>query len=289
MMNAVTDIVKSISQPHGGYLPIKDFKEVELGGDVLSCDIPPIIVGKTLDSILRLIVMTDKYSVFHNSITGYENRVSYFANQFSGVDSAELIGEQIKLEDGKFNVYNLIERIDSLIQSYDIYNLCIVVSLIHQYDIWQYDFGYISSRSSIASSRPKYFKKKDIWVLMDLYKRLVSWLCTMLSKGIVFDYRFYPDGYTDKVKYGVGDFICENTLFDLKCIKSKPTSYHTLQLLIYYVMGMHSNNRLYKNVRNIGIYSPILNKVWIMPVKNIPKELVHKVSSEVIGYNELYK
>lgn len=288
-MNAVTDVVKSIKQPYGGYLPISKFEEIELGGEVLSCNIQPIIIGKTLDSILRLIVGTDKYSVFNNSITGYENRLLYFSNQFSIAGNKQQVYEQIKQEDNKFDIYRLIDRVDSLIQSYDIYNLCIVVSLIHQYDIWQYDFGYISGRSSISSSRPKYYKKKDICVLMDLYKRLVSWLCTMLSKGIVFDYRFYPNGYTDKIKYGVGDFVCENTLFDLKCIKSKPSSYHTLQLLIYYVMGIHSNNKLYRNVKNIGIYSPIQNKVWIMPVKNIPKELVHKISSEVIGYNELYK
>lgn len=285
-MKSVTDIVKVVSQPVKGYLPISNFEVKELGGDILQCDIQPILIGKCVDSVLRLIVNTEPEVVFRSSVIGYENRVQYFANSFSYCGNTEVVSKEIRDEDGKFNVYSLISRIKPLIESYDIYRLFIVVLTIHQYDIWEYDYYYISSRSTIDSSRPKYYKKSDIRVLVEMYKRLLSWLCTMLEKGVIFDYKFYPDGYTDKVKYGVGDFVCANTLFDLKCIKGEPNKRHTLQLLMYYIMGIHSNNKLYKNVRYLGIYSPITNKVWSIDINTIPKELINKVGCEVIGYNE---
>ena len=47
-------------------------------------------------------------------------------------------------------------------------------------------------------------------------------------------------------------------------------------------------NYAYKNIKYIGLYSPITNKVWRLSVSRISKELIHKVSMEVIGYDELH-
>lgn len=292
-MNSVTDIIKRVEQPRGGFLPIKMFEIEELGGDVVRCDnVPPIIVGKVVDSIIHLIIKTDKQKLFKSSLNGYAKRVEYFAQQFSYGMNYDATYAQIQKEDGIFNINALIDRLDDYLKKEDIYHLIICLCLIHQYDIWDTDFGYISRLTTIESSRPKYYTKGDIRKIEVLYQRTVIWIVSIINKDfrrdIIFDYKFYPDGYTDKVKYGVGDFVCDNTLFDLKCTKDKPTAYNTLQILIYYVMGLNSNNKLYKNIKYIGLYSPITNKVWRLSVSRISKELIHKVSMEVIGYDELH-
>lgn len=293
-MNSVTEIIKKVEQPRGGFLPIKSFEVEELGGEIIRCDdVPPIIVGKVVDSIIHLIIKTDKKKLFKSSTTGYEKRIEHFARQFAYGTSYETVCSQIEYEDGIFNINKLIDRLDGYLGNNDIYHLIICLCLIHQYDIWNTGFGYVSQYTTIDSSRPKYYKKGDIRKIEVLYQRTVIWISSIINKSynqnIVFDYKFYPNGYTDKVKYGVGDFVCDNTLFDLKCIKDKPTKYNTLQILTYYVMGLNSNNKLYKNVKYIGLYSPVTNKVWRISIDKISKELIHKISMEVIGYNESHK
>ena len=107
-----------------------------------------------------------------------------------------------------FNVYSLINRLDGYMKEFKFYELAICLSLIHQYDIWDSQFSYMSTTSSIVSSRPKYFTKGDIRKIVQLYKRTLDWLCKIIGKdNITFDYKFYPDGYTQNIQYGVGDFI----------------------------------------------------------------------------------
>lgn len=285
-MNSVTDIIKSIEQPRGGYLPVRNFEVEEIGGEPISTSLPPILVGKVLDSMIHITAGCNVNELLKDSIKGYEERVLFFAQQFRFCKDIEETTVEIKAEDDILEIHSLISRIDRYMREYDFYYLALVLTLIHQYDIWSSDFNYISRVTNVSTSRPKYYNKGDIRKLVTMYQRSIAWICTLLDKGIIFDYKFYPSGYTEKIKYGVGDFVCNNTLFDLKCTKNEPTSYHTLQILVYYVMGLHSNNKLYKNIKYLGIYSPITNKVWKLDVKSISKELIHKVSREVIGYNE---
>ena len=287
-MNSVTKVIKEIQQPYGGVLPVNMFRVHDIGGDVIKCDkIRPVIVGKVVDSMLRVTIKSNKERLFKSSILGYEKRIEHFARQFSYNSNIDYESKRIAQEDGIFNVYSLINRIDKYMNDFKFYELAICISLIHQYDIWNEQFSYMSKHTTIESSRPKYYTKGDIRKIVELYKRTLNWLCDIIGDtSIVFDYKFYPDGYTENVKYGVGDFVCCNTLFDLKCIGNKPKSIHTLQLLTYYVMGLHSHNKLYNNIKKIGIYSPILNILWYINVSDIPEESINFVLNEVLKYNK---
>lgn len=54
---------------------------------------------------------------------------------------------------------------------------------------------------------------------------------------ITLDGFVFVGGYTDIVSSGDGDFLTKDTLWDFKVSKDKPKSAHTLQLLMYYIMG----------------------------------------------------
>ena len=62
-------------------------------------------------------------------------------------------------------------------------------------------------------------------------------------------------GYTVTVDTGDGDFLTEDTLWDFKVSKSKPTSSNTLQLLMYWIMGQHSGQEIFKNITKLGIFN----------------------------------
>ena len=92
-------------------------------------------------------------------------------------------------------------------------------------------------------------------------------------------------GYTSTVNSGDGDFITEDTLWDFKVIKTKPTNKHTLQLLMYWIMGMHSGQEIYKNIKRLGIFNPRLNKAYTLDVSKISEDIISTVEREVICYD----
>ena len=60
----------------------------------------------------------------------------------------------------------------------------------------------------------------------------------------------FEGGYTKTVDAGDGDFVTLDTIWDLKVSKKPPTTKHSLQILMYYIMGKHSTNEYFKNVSN---------------------------------------
>ena len=103
--------------------------------------------------------------------------------------------------------------------------------------------------------------------------------------GPVIKYGYtFEGGYTDLISGGSGDFMTKDTLWDFKVSASEPISRHTFQLLIYYIMGLHSIHPEYKSIQQIGIFNPRLNKVYTYPVNQISSETILKIEQEVIGY-----
>lgn len=94
----------------------------------------------------------------------------------------------------------------------------------------------------------------------------------------------FEGGYTNLINTGDGDFLTETALWDFKVSKNAPTKNHTLQLLVYYLMGMNSIHKEFKNIKQLGIFNPRINKVYLFNLDNIPSEVITEVSSEVIGY-----
>ena len=91
-------------------------------------------------------------------------------------------------------------------------------------------------------------------------------------------------GYTVTVETGDGDFLTDDTLWDFKVSKSKPTNKHTLQLLMYWIMGKHSGKSIFNNITKLGIFNPRLNIVYLLDIKNISEDIIKAVEDNVICY-----
>lgn len=101
---------------------------------------------------------------------------------------------------------------------------------------------------------------------------------------VVLDGFTFEGGYTETVDAGDGDFITSDTLWDFKVSKDEPKPAHTLQLLMYHIMGLHSIHKELHGIARLGIFNPRLNKVYLKPVSEIPDKIIEEVEREIIRY-----
>lgn len=74
---------------------------------------------------------------------------------------------------------------------------------------------------------------------------------------------------------------------DFKVSKNPPTSKHTLQLLIYYLMGKRSIHKEFDTIKYLGIFNPRLNRVSLYDINNISRDIISNVQKDVIGYKDI--
>lgn len=124
-------------------------------------------------------------------------------------------------------------------------------------------------------------------------KDTIENIVTMINRSISFWSKYGPvikdgftfeGGYTDTISAGDGDYLTKDILWDFKVSKDEPKPKYTLQLLVYYIMGMHSIHKEFKSIKNLGIYNPRINKVYIVSIDMISRSVINEVSKEVIGY-----
>ena len=115
----------------------------------------------------------------------------------------------------------------------------------------------------------------------------------MVERSLSFFKAFGPvtaDGFTIEGAYtatittGDGDFLIKDTLWDFKVTTSKPNKDHTLQLLIYYLMGRRSIHPEFQTIENLGIFNPRQNTIYQLPLSEISDEVIKEVETNVIGY-----
>lgn len=250
-MTSVTQRISQIKQPRGGFLPVKVFSEEKLsdGKELHSQEnVSPNLVGLCVDYLSRFMTSSDKEQAFEISLLG-----------------ASLAG--MKAQAQKF-----LSKITGLDDS-SIANACKLVG---------FDVIY---RVGIAFYKPV----EEI----DPDKHTIANIRIMVERSLAFFADYGPvvkDGfdlkgaYTKLITIGDGDFLTLDTLWDFKVSKIKPNKDHTLQLLIYYLMGTRSIHSEFASIEYLGLYNPRQDVVYRLPISDIPRETIELVEREVIGY-----
>lgn len=260
-MYSVTSRIESIKQPRGGYINLSDFEqEVFVDNEELSENenIHASTIGLVVDYLTRFIMGTDKNTAFAISLLGAEK--------------AEKLGNKGSIK----AINNYLNNIDGL-DDVSIINACRAVS----YDVW--------FRNPINAFNSK--KGEDI----NPDKETINNIRILINRSVSFwnehgpitsdGFTFEGGGYTNIISSGDGDFLTNDTLWDFKVSKNKPTPAHTLQILIYYIMGIHSGKSEFKNIDNIGIFNPRLNIAYTLSVNSISEDIIHTIEKDVIGYD----
>jgi len=251
-MPSVTNRIKEVKQPRGGYLPPKDFavRQIADGNivDLSNENIHSVLVGLAVDYLTRLILYRNPLQAFKISIMG-----------------AALIGE----ENQALKKATSIKELNS--------KAIIAACQLAGYDV-------------CFRAGPMWYKPVNGIVPNDLTVKNIK---VMVNRSLAFFKEYGPvvkdgftfeGGYTKTVNTGDGDFITANTLWDFKVSKDEPKSAHTLQLLMYYIMGQHSVNKDLHGITQLGIFNPRLNKIYIKPISEIPSEIIKQIEDDVICY-----
>ncbi len=251
-MSSVTQRIKMIKQPWGGYLNPRLFKVIDLDSEIELNENENIrgnLIGLAVDYLTRFLLINDKVDAFRISLFGAMN---------------------LGLEDTAVDLLNNLTGLDSK-------------SVINACKMAGFDVAFRAS--------PMYYKPIEE---INPDNATVENIIEMVKRGIKFFDEYGPivlNGFTFKGAYthlissGDGDFTTKDTLWDFKVSKSLPNKDHTLQLLIYYLMGLKSDNfEHFKKIDKLGFFNPRLNKIFIYEIKNIDPNILDFISREVIGY-----
>lgn len=250
-MASVTQRIKEIKQPTGGYVNIKEFKCIKLKNlnelNPLE-NIHPTLIGLAVDYLSRFMVTKDVVEAFKVSSLG-----------------AFLVNEKDKFID-------LISDIKGLDNK----------SIINAVKVCGYDVAFRAGPifyKPVDTINPDFDTIENIRIMVNRSLFFFNTYGPITADGFTFE-----GGYSKVVDTGDGDFLTKDTLWDFKVSKAKPTKEHTLQLLMYYIMGKKSGKEIFKNIRKIGIFNPRLNEVYIYEIGNEISDVLTEISTKVICY-----
>lgn len=278
-MSTVTVRIRQIKQPRGGFIKPSEFTARLLEDDNVLNDEENVhgsVIGICVDYLTRFIMNNDKQEAFNISIQGAE--------------IAETHGKKGLLE----IAMNLLEGITGL-DDESIINACKVVT----FDVWKRNFPNAKMTKGYKETNPDESTIANIRILVNRSLYFFESYGPIVKAGFIFEpvspsaeayhnmrlsQKGSYGGYTPTVQTGDGDFLTKDTLWDFKVSKSKPTSRDTLQLLMYWIMGQHSGQDVFKSIDKLGIFNPRLNTVYTLDMKKVSKEIIDTVENDIICY-----
>lgn len=265
-MASVVQRIKEIKQPRGGYLHPKFFAQHQFSDGIIlhTESISPVTAGLVVDYLFRTTLSKSKLQIIFEpsllgaQIGGYRLRAEQLISEIVGLDERSIIAA------AKLTGYDQIYRA-----------------------------GFIPPSDPSQTINPN---SQDIENILTMVDR-TSKFFTSFEPVTVDSFTFMSDsiqrsGFTSSITAGDGDVLTAEGLWDLKVSVKGPTSIHTLQILIYHLMGLRSfhadGTPLYdgnfQNVKHLGIFNPRLNTAYTIEVADIPKEVIREVETLVIGY-----
>lgn len=250
-MASVTQRIKQIKQPYGGYLKPSVFEEIRLndGKELGEENIHSSLVGLAVDYLTRTEMGALPEDAFKISLMG-----------------ATLIGEYQKAR-------KLLDKISG-VDDVSIRSACRLVG----YDV-VFRAG-VNGFKNVDGINPDGATIENIRVMVKRAIEFFNQYGPVVKDGFTFE-----GGYTEIIDSGDGDFLTRDTLWDFKVSKNKINSSQTLQLLIYYIMGSHSVHSEFDGIKNLGIFNPRLNVVYLYPIGKIDVGVIKSIEEEVICYN----
>ncbi|MBP3804689.1 MAG: hypothetical protein J6I76_12505 [Oribacterium sp.] len=252
----VTSRAKKAKQPRGGYLRPRDMKKIDLqlnpvrGIDELNPDEATNagLVGMAVDYLTRVMIGDSVEEAFKISLLG-----------------AKIIKEEEKAR-------SLISRINGLNKE----------SVICAVKLSGFDVVYRAGRMGyrpVDEIIPDDATIDNIIIMVKRSQQFFKIFGPCVMSGFTFE-----GGYTDIIVNGDGDYLTPDTLVDFKVSKNNITTAQTLQILIYWRMGLHSIHSEFQNVKYLGIYNPRANILARISVDKISPEVIKIVEYDLIGY-----
>lgn len=252
---SVTGRIKIIKQPYGGYVKPSEFEIIDLHGGRIEDlneneNVHPILIGLAVDYLTRYYTGTKLSEVLMISFEGAKR-----------ID---------KLNEWKL-CFSKIKGLDD-------------VSIENVIKIVGFDTVYRAGCKTYKPIEEINPNKETIRNVRVMVQRALSFFYNYGPK--ILDGLTFNGGYTKYIISGDGDFLTSDTLWDFKVSKrERLNSQQTLQLLIYWRMGLHSMyKQYYEKIKHLGVYNPRRNCIFRISTDKISKETIADVEEKVIGY-----
>lgn len=254
MQYTVTQRIKAINQPNEGYLPISSFTVKHYQDNKtlhLKENIRANYIGLAVDYLTRYKITKNIEEAFDISLLG-----------------AKILYQQY----GRYKDYqHCLKLLDLIIKG----NTSAAVQLV------AYDEVYRAGIINIPKLIPDKNSIDNIEVMVQRGVDFLHHCSSFVKTGINLD-----GSYTNIVVNGDIDYLTNNALIDFKVIRGEITNNHTLQILMYYIMGLRSiHSEDFKKVKWLALFNPRKNMVYFINTNHIPKSVIDEVSEKVIGYS----
>lgn len=256
-MPSVTQIVGTAHQPRKGYLPLSKFDGIEITDDrtvVGNYNVHPSIVGLAVDYGTRLMQGAPPREVFDVALRG------------ASLVNASQVAEEL-LSELKEN-YSIEDGINPR-------GIAIVCKLSG------FDAAF---RAGYKAYKPVSEIGPDDQTIEDIQTLIARTVEFFEEFGPVVDSGFtFSGGYSDNIDAGDADYLTKDTIWDLKVRKAEPNKNSTLQVLLYYLLSLKSDQAEFKDVTKVGIYNPYLQRAWVVSVLDLNESMLNDVQVNVLG------
>lgn len=257
---SVTQRIKQVSQPRGGYINPKTLTKSVLCEDGVS-ELPnesvhPSLVGLAVDYLTRYMLGDSAEEAFKISLLGLQ--VCESAGMKEDAEYGRELFRRLSRDLNMTTVESAIKLCG--------FDVCVRAGMA----------GY----KSIALINADLYTCSNVAVMVKRNLNLFKVYGAPVLNGFVF-----KGGYTNTVSTGDGDFVTPDTLWELKVSVREPNKDWTLQTLMYWIMGLNSEHQeIFEKVKYLGIVNPRKNVVYRVAVADIPYETIEVVERDVIGY-----
>ncbi len=297
-MYTIEQRANSYKQPYGGFIGIRHFVQTQLENteelsDVYLNTVPHNIIGSTVDYLTRFMLGEPKKKAFAIPIRGVQlaskqckmeamkdetqqkkknlfqefiDKLTSFVKKSREDDQAKII-----LKDGKA-ILNKINGLDD-------------ESIAAACQIASFDVFY--RHPDYAELTYRRYKDIDDFAIHDIK--------VMVNRGLQFFEQYGPvtatdfsfkGGTTQTVTDGIGDYLTRDCLWVFTASQRKPTTKHLLQILMFWIMGKHSDQKIFNKITKIGIFNARLNMVYQLDMHTLSDDMIKTVERDVIGYEE---
>lgn len=278
-MPSVTGRINQIKQPRGGFINPSSLSVIFLEDNLTlnsEENVHASIIGMAVDYLTRYMRGTKPETAFSVSLSGAKI-AKEFGRNHAFIDAIRLLNGIKGLDDNS------------------IISACKLVT----FDVWYRNLPAASMSKTFKETNPDFATIENIRIMVNRSLIFFKQYGPVTKDGFTFepvngnvaDYEKMRKtkkgswgGYTGMVETGDGDFLTQDTLWDFKVTSSEPTNKHTLQLLMYWIMGQHSGQNCFAKITRLGIFNPRLNKVYLYDISNLSKEIIETIEKDIICY-----